>query len=76
MTFTDEQVRGPFAWFTHVHRFESRPDGGTRMIDQVAFAAPFGPLGRLAERLVLARYMRTLIETRNEWLRRQVRTSR
>ncbi|WP_159622267.1 SRPBCC family protein [Ruania rhizosphaerae] len=71
-SFTDEQVRGPFAQFRHVHRFQPRPDGGTQMSDDVTFVAPFGPLGRLAERLVLARYVRHLIASRNDWLRRHV----
>lgn len=66
-SFTDEQTRGPFRYFTHEHVF--RPHGdGTLMIDRVSFAAPFGILGRLAERLVLATYMRKLIEQRNSFL--------
>lgn len=65
--FVDEQVRGPFRRFRHVHEFSPDP-AGTTMIDRIEFAAPFGPLGRLAERLVLARYLRKLIETRNRHL--------
>jgi ligand-binding SRPBCC domain-containing protein len=43
--FVDEQVRGPFARFRHVHRFE--PEGeGTMVIDEVEFDAPFGSLGQ------------------------------
>ncbi len=38
------------------------------MVDTIEFAAPFGPLGRLVEKLVLARYMQNLIEERNEFL--------
>ncbi|QOR72036.1 SRPBCC family protein [Ruania alkalisoli] len=71
-SFTDEQVRGPFAQFRHVHRFQPRPDGGTQMSDEVTFVAPLGPLGRLAEHLVLARYVRHLIDSRNDWLRRHL----
>lgn len=61
--FVDEQVRGPFARFRHVHRFEPI-ETGTRMIDEVTFDAPFGPLGDAVERLVLGRYLRHLIEIR------------
>jgi ligand-binding SRPBCC domain-containing protein len=65
--FVDEQVRGPFARFRHEHRFE--PSGsGTRMVDEIVFRAPFGPLGRLAEVLVLARYMPRVIAARNRAL--------
>lgn len=65
--FTDEQTRGPFRYFTHEHLF--RPNGaGTLMIDRVSFAAPFGILGRVVEHLLLAKYMRRLIEQRNSFL--------
>ncbi|WP_395403869.1 cyclase [Arthrobacter sp. UC242_113] len=62
--FVDEQVRGPFLRFRHVHEFSAAP-AGTVMVDRIDFAAPFGLLGRAAEKLVLARYLRKLIETRN-----------
>jgi ligand-binding SRPBCC domain-containing protein len=68
-SFVDEQKRGPFLYFRHEHRFEPRSDGGgTRMTDHVSFAAPFGPLGRLVEKLVLARYLERLIRQRNAYL--------
>ena len=66
--FTDEQTRGPFRYFTHEHEFRSH-GAGTLMIDRVSFAAPLGILGRLVERLLLASYMRRLIEQRNSFLR-------
>jgi len=62
--FVDEQVRGPFRRFRHVHEFGADP-AGTVMVDRIEFAAPFGPVGRLAEKLFLERYLRGLIETRN-----------
>lgn len=66
-SFVDEQVRGPFRHFRHVHEF-TEDAGGTTMVDRIEFAAPFGPLGRLVERLVLARYLERLIEKRNRHL--------
>ena len=66
-SFTDEQIRGPFRYFRHEHVFI--PQGtGTLMIDRVAFAAPLGILGRVAERLLLADYLRKIIEQRNVYL--------
>lgn len=62
--FVDEQVKGPFRKFRHVHEFVQVPTG-TKMVDRIEFAAPFGPLGWLVEKLVLARYLRKLVETRN-----------
>lgn len=67
--FVDEQVRGPFRWFRHVHEFsEDAETHDTTMIDRIEFTAPCGPLGRLVEKLVLARYLRQLIERRNRYL--------
>lgn len=66
-SFVDEQLRGPFRSFRHEHTFVEH-DGRTAMFDHVAFSAPFGVLGRLAEKLVLARYLRRLIEQRNQFL--------
>jgi len=62
--FADEQVRGPFAAYHHEHLF-TEIDGRTHMQDRLTFAAPFGPLGRLAEKLFLRRYMQGLLEQRN-----------
>jgi ligand-binding SRPBCC domain-containing protein len=66
--FSDEQVRGPFAWFRHEHRLEA-VEGGTVMTDRWSHASPLGPIGWLADRIVLARYMRRLLETRNAALK-------
>lgn len=72
--FVDEQVRGPFARFRHEHRFTATADG-TRMVDEIAFRAPFGPLGRIAEGLVLRRYLRALIVERNRSLAAELHTA-
>jgi ligand-binding SRPBCC domain-containing protein len=72
--FEDVQVSGPFEWFRHEHRFETLPGGGTRMRDRWEHRSPFGPLGWLADRLVLARHMRKLLETRNAALRHEAET--
>jgi ligand-binding SRPBCC domain-containing protein len=65
--FVDEQVKGPFRRFRHVHEFRQAAEG-TTMVDRVEFAAPFGIVGRLIEKLVLARYLQKLIESRNQHL--------
>ncbi len=69
--FADIQERGPFVWFRHEHRFEPLEGGRTRMRDHWEHRSPFGPLGWLADRLVLGRYMRRLLETRNAALKRE-----
>jgi ligand-binding SRPBCC domain-containing protein len=62
-SFVDQQVSGPFKDFRHVHEFASR-GAGSVMTDRITFTAPFGPLGWLAERIVLRRYLRRLIAAR------------
>jgi ligand-binding SRPBCC domain-containing protein len=67
--FVDEQLRGPFRFFRHEHLFlEHGKD--TLMVDRVSFAAPFGALGVVVERLILRRYLLRLIEERNVFLAR------
>jgi ligand-binding SRPBCC domain-containing protein len=65
--FVDEQVRGPFKSFRHVHEFEATSSGSV-MTDRVEFSVPFGILGRLVERLVLRRYLQRLITARGLFL--------
>ncbi len=64
----DEQVSGPFKAFRHVHTLRQVPTG-TVMIDDWVHVAPLGPLGWLADRLVLSRHMRRLLRTRNAYLK-------
>ena len=67
--FEDVMVRGAFRSFTHTHEF--RPvDGGTLMVDTFRYASPLGPLGVLADRLFLERYMRRLLADRAQYLKR------
>jgi len=65
--FVDEQRRGPFKSFWHEHRFVET-DSGTVLHDDVRFEAPLGPLGAIAERAVLERYVPHLIDVRNRFL--------
>src|SRR5579885_108294 len=66
--FTDEMVRGAFRELRHLHEFVAQPPG-TLMIDLFTFRAPLGILGRIAEMLVLTRYMKGLLLTRNRYLK-------
>ncbi len=50
--FIDIQLAGPYRRWHHLHEFEAIA-GGTRMRDVVNYEIPFGPLGRLAERLLV-----------------------
>ena len=67
--FTDEMVKGVFQEITHLHEFVPQPPG-TLMIDLFAFHAPLGLLGKLTETLFLTHYMKSLLLTRNRYLKK------
>jgi len=60
------------AWmFVCVHSTVLGPaGGGTRMRDQLCFAAPLGPVGQIAEVVVLRRYLAKFLGQRNAMIRR------
>ncbi len=62
--FRDSMVRGAFARFDHDHFF-SESAGVTDMRDVFDFASPLGPLGRIADALVLTAYLRRFLARRN-----------
>lgn len=68
--FRDEMTAGAFRSLVHDHRFEER-DGRTVMIDELVFQSPFGPLGRLVNRLFLTAYLRRLLDGRCQELKRE-----
>jgi ligand-binding SRPBCC domain-containing protein len=66
--FVDAQLRGPFKTFRHEHLF--RPvAAGTEMLDSITFQVPLGPLGWIAERVLLSWYLPHLIRQRNDYLK-------
>ncbi|MFO1433545.1 MAG: SRPBCC family protein [Candidatus Competibacteraceae bacterium] len=49
--FIDEQLKGPYKFWMHRHRFQEQ-DGVTTIDDEVDYRLPFWPLGELANVLV------------------------
>ena len=72
--FVDEQLHGPFRRWWHEHTFTATANGTTVMTDVVQFQSPLGPLGCLADRLVLDRYMPHLLRQRSTWLKTTLET--
>ena len=66
--FADEMVNGPFKMLQHRHLFEQK-DGYTLMTDEFIYESPLGILGRLADKLFLKKYMQTLINKRNFFIK-------
>jgi ligand-binding SRPBCC domain-containing protein len=73
--FQDTMLRGAFAYMQHDHFFCALPGGATAMRDTFRFAAPVPILGRIADRLVLARYMRNFLRERNQIIRKVAESS-
>jgi hypothetical protein len=69
--FVDEMVSGVFKSLRHVHEFEAA-DGGTIMRDTLAWEAPLGILGQIADVLFLERHMRWFVETKQSHMKRIV----
>lgn len=67
--FRDLQVDGPFGEMIHNHYFERISSNRTRMTDKFQFSSPVGFLGTIVDTLILKRYMRNLLETRNQELK-------
>lgn len=68
VSFTDEMVEGDFKSFRHQHHFK-QIDNGIFMIDIVDFESPYGKIGKLLNSIYLTKYLRTLLESRNEFIR-------
>jgi ligand-binding SRPBCC domain-containing protein len=62
--FVDEMVRGAFASFKHTHVFRAESLDSCVMFDDVEYRAPLGPLGRIAELLVVDRWLRAFLTER------------
>lgn len=69
MYFRDVMVEGVFEHFSHEHHFAVMDDG-TRIRDEVRFAAPWGVLGQVAEKLVLRRHLIRFLKRRNALIKR------
>jgi ligand-binding SRPBCC domain-containing protein len=70
--FVDAQIKGPYSLWEHTHTFE--PDGpeATIIEDRVRYAIPFGPLGNLADRLLVRRDLRQIFDYRRDAVAREL----
>ncbi|MEO8440140.1 MAG: SRPBCC family protein [Spartobacteria bacterium] len=66
--FIDEQRVGPYRIWHHEHSFRALPGGGTEVHDLVTYVPPFGPLGALLNRLVIAPQLERIFDYRREHL--------
>ena len=72
--FCDIQHRGPFKSWRHCHQLQAEahtnPNGslqpGTRLIDQLEYALPLGPLGSVANLLFVRHQLRSTFRYRQQ----------
>ena len=74
-SFTDEQVTGDFKSLQHEHFFKSIKNG-TIVIDLFHFEIPYGIAGRIFNYLVLTRYLRKMLESRNLFIKSYAETEK
>ena len=75
MIFVDEQAKGDFKMMKHEHHFKPC-ENGTIMIDLIHFETPYGMMGRWFNALYLTKYLRKLIEQRNNTIKEFAETDK
>jgi len=70
--FVDVQVKGPYSLWEHTHEFEEDGPRATIIRDRVRYAIPFGPIGELAERVLVRRDLRQIFDYRRDAVAREL----
>jgi ligand-binding SRPBCC domain-containing protein len=63
--FVDEQLSGPYSFWHHTHRFEE-VGRCTRIVDEIRYLLPFGPVGELVHKLVVRRQLEGIFAHRRK----------
>ena len=67
--FVDEQESGPFKSFRHEHDFERAGEKSTRLVDRITYRVGWGPIGWVADALIVRRQLRSMFRHRHAVLR-------
>jgi ligand-binding SRPBCC domain-containing protein len=70
--FVDTQVRGPYSLWEHTHTFEEDGPDATLIHDYIRYSIPFGPIGELADRLLVRRDLRQIFDYRRDAVEREL----
>jgi ligand-binding SRPBCC domain-containing protein len=73
--FVDEMTKGAFKSFRHEHHYKFQ-NGRTIMTDKLDFTSPLGPLGIIADKLLLTAYMTDLLTKRNSIIKQFAESDR
>ncbi|RFZ81677.1 hypothetical protein DYU05_17790 [Mucilaginibacter terrenus] len=63
--FVDEQRFGPYALWHHQHHFKEIP-GGVEMTDLLHYAIPYGPIGRITNKILVGKQVKKVFEFRTK----------
>jgi ligand-binding SRPBCC domain-containing protein len=69
VSFTDVQLKGPYALWHHFHSFE-KINGHTKMLDRVQYAMPLSILGNIAHQLFVKKQLEEIFKYRAVAVRR------
>ncbi|NDC38591.1 MAG: NAD-dependent epimerase/dehydratase family protein, partial [Proteobacteria bacterium] len=67
--FSDIQLRGPFSAWKHRHLVEATGPKSSRLTDLIEYAAPLGPLGKIANAVMIAGDLKRVFKYRHEVLK-------
>lgn len=73
--FVDAQIQGPYSLWEHTHAFEEDGPEATIIRDRVRYSIPFGPLGELADRLLVRRDLKQIFDYRRDAVARELGAS-
>ena len=68
--FVDEMESGPFKPWKHEHDFERVDEKTTRVLDRITYRVGLGPVGFVADRLIVRPRIRAMFRHRHAALRR------
>ena len=68
--FMDEQESGPFKSWRHEHEFERVDGKTTRILDRVTYRVGLGPVGWLADAIVVRAKLKAMFRHRHDQLRK------
>lgn len=66
--FVDQQMRGPFKFFRHLHLFKEVKDK-TIMHDCLQYTVPLKPVGLLFDRIYLIQFIQSYLNKRNQLIK-------
>ncbi len=62
--FVDVQLKGPYSFWHHTHRFSALDSNTTLMTDEVLYLLPFGPVGEIVHTLWVKHQLKRIFDYR------------